>query len=180
MEEFGINPFTNDLDKLKDINSIKDIPKFTTNPFTKDFKFSKIMHYAKKDKAKVMVEDVVITNKDIKKDNLVFAEKLYKDNTPFTKMFLDIPLQVKDTKATTFKLFFHILLKRMNLNADVIIINPQYICEELDMSLTTVYNSIIDLVKAGIIVRHNEDNLYWINPHCIFRGDRKKIRLNKW
>lgn len=183
-----ITPITDDsvnfhsLGLDKDIKSIKDCKEFKLNPFTYNFTYDKKVHYSKSEFATLKVGDETVDNAKLKKEgsNIVLAEKLYRDTMPFSKTYLSDALDIKSLSGGTCKLFIYIIFQRLKLNVDFIVLNPKVLSEELELSTTTIYTSIVHLIKLGFIARQqDEDTLYWINPHKIFRGDRKKIRFIK-
>lgn len=174
------NPF-DILDEVIDysvVKSIKDLPKFKDNPFIKDFKYHKKKYYDKVNNVNITINNKLITDEDLKKHNLILAQKLYKDNEPFTKVFFNEITNIDKISPSGCKLFLHIIYTKLNINMDFIILNPQVLVTKLNMSIPSIYNAILDLCKEYILIKHIESNLYWINPHIIFRGDRKKIRFN--
>lgn len=182
MEQFGITTETSsEIYEVKDIKSIKDIPSFSHNPFTEDFTLKTKTHLTKALDAKVHVGEEYITNKTIKSTGYVFAEKIYKDNEPFCRIFAHQTfMDIKNLSPATCKLLLHIMYNLTNFNLDYVIINPKLSSNELDVSLPTIYNGIVELSKNYVITKKkDEDNIYWLNPYVMFRGDRKKIRFRR-
>lgn len=181
--EFGIKggEEVTDLTGLKDVKSIKDIPSFDYNPFTDNFKYSKKKYYEKLDNVELKVQETIITSKMLAKENMILAEKLYRDNEPFCKVFTRQEIfDVELLNPHTCKILLYLMYENSNLNIDFIIINIKTFSDKLGMSVTTVYSSIVELVNNLILVRKtNEDTIYWINPYIFFKGDRKKIKFRK-
>lgn len=173
--QFNLN---NEVLDFRHITNIKDMPDFEVNPFTKDFKYKKKPYYDKIDNISIKIGDKEITNQDFKEHNIVLAEKLYKDNEPFCKFFFNTDLDITNLNPSACKLLIHIMSSKLNINMDFIFINSRTITKELNMSINTIYNGILNLLQYNIIMKRKDANMYWINPHIIFRGDRKKIRFN--
>lgn len=169
---------SNEVLDYRHIVSIKDMPTFESNPFTKDFKYKKKQYYDKIDNISIKIGDKELTNADFKEHNVVLAEKLYKDNEPFCKFFFNTDLDITNLNPSACKLLIYIMSSKLNINMDFIFINSRNITKELDMSINTIYSGILNLLQYNIIMKRTDANMYWINPHVIFRGDRKKIRFN--
>ena len=180
--ELGINKESiTPLYDVSIINSIKDIPSFDYNPFTIGFDISQRRILSKAEDAEIKVGGETITNKELKPAKLVFAEKIYRDNEPFSRIFNNQSyIDVRKLTPNTCKLLLHIITDLCNYNLDYVILNPKICAKRLDISVPTIYNSITELCKTYSIVRKSdEDTIYWINPYIFFRGDRKKIRFRK-
>lgn len=186
MKQFERTTQNIDLDKLRELNSFKDMVKYKTNPFTKDFEYNKKVYYDKvadriENSTPIEEETKERVNNFLEDKELILAKELYKDTTNFCKLFIDQKiLDINNLNGNDSKLFLYILFTTLNANVDFIILNPKVLSEKLNMSINTIYSCIVNLNKNLVITQKEDDNvIYWINPYIFFRGDRKKIRFRK-
>lgn len=173
--EYQINS-VEDLSYLATIKTIKDIRFYDYNPFTRGFKYSRKKYFKRQEMDKAIPDEV---NQFVKEEDLILVKELYKDIEPFCKLFINQEFfDVGELKPHTCKVFLYIVSKQTNLNMDFVIINSKSYAEKLNMSINTIYDAIVELARAGIIVRKTDENsIFWINPYVIFKGDRKKIKF---
>lgn len=178
-ENFGeIIDIVKDLSDSRSIENVKTAPEFEKNPFMENFTLRKKKYYEKSDKVSITVGKTEVSNKDFKNDEVVLATKLYKDTEPFSRIFLTADIDIIKMKGITCKLLLYIAYSKLNVNVDWIIINPNSLCKHFSISLPTMNSAILELIQEGIIAKKNEENIYWFNPHVVFRGDRKKIKYS--
>lgn len=63
------------------------------------------------------------------------------------------------------------IMVSLSKDKDYIHINPKDVCEEMDISRTTLYVGIGQLIEFGMIEKKDVKH-YWINPIYLFNGDR--------
>lgn len=153
----------------------------------KDFSMNKENPFAKQVIANMgeclVVKSVRGANKDesailkaVDKDmnvlgNTAFIRNKTVDTEMFTKFFLSNFQAFFDLKPASMKVFKFILIN-LRPNSDEILF-----CMEDCMKLTglckvTIYRALAELCNAEIIARGWNEIQYYINPMCVFNGDR--------
>jgi len=71
------------------------------------------------------------------------------------------------------KIFNYILFHLGKEKEDIKLYQPK-VCEEIKISRKSYYTAIKELCTAGVIISKPGNNMYWINIHIIFNGNRAK------
>lgn len=66
------------------------------------------------------------------------------------------------------------IIHNLKENEDIIDINPTKLCTVLNISRTSIYNGIQQLIDISLLCKKFKSE-YWVNPLYIFRGDRLKF-----
>lgn len=168
------------------INNSKIIPKMKPvklsdfelnkeNPFAKQALVnignaivSKSVKTANKDEAAVL--KAVDNNGEIL-GNSVFIRSKSVDSETFAKFFIDGFKAFFDLKPTSIKVF-KFILSRLQPNRDDFMFFLEDCIRETGCGRTSVFRALGDLCRAGIIARGRTEEQYYINPMCVFNGDR--------
>lgn len=63
-------------------------------------------------------------------------------------------------------------------NEDTIDLPSKKLCNDMGISIATYYRGIRELIDIAVITK-KEKQIYWINPHYVFKGDRIKFYADK-
>lgn len=66
------------------------------------------------------------------------------------------------------------IIYNIQFDEDTIDLNIIKICKEMNISKSTYYRGIDELRDISLLTKR-EKQIYWINPHFIFKGDRIKF-----
>lgn len=101
----------------------------------------------------------------------VFIRNKTIDNEQFTKFFLAGFKAFFDLKPASLKVFGFIL-EQLKPNRDEFMFFLEDCIEMTGYSKMTIYRSLGELCSAQIIARGRTEEQYYINPLCVFNGDR--------
>jgi hypothetical protein len=157
--------------------------RFPTNPFLDfvEIRNKDKMIFAKTDSqalntktGELMGQQVVATFKKV-------------DASKFVKIFTDKISHILDLSKAGHKMLIIILshIQSTAVNEDAFMlsfVDAQQIAEKLtiekqkpSLSKMTFNRGVRDIIKHGLIARHYNQNMYFINPAIIYNGDRNKI-----
>lgn len=169
------------------LNQNKEIPntgtRFPTNPF---LDFVEIKNKDKMIFAKTDSQALNTTTGEIMGQQLVATFKKV-DTSKFVKIFTDKISHILNLSKAGHKMLIIILshIQATAINEDTFILSftdAQLVAKKLNMkkqkpfiSKTTFDRGIRDIIKHGLIARHYNQNMYFINPAIIYNGDRNKI-----
>jgi hypothetical protein len=169
------------------LNTTKEIintgMRFPSNPF---LDFVELKHKDKMIFAKTDSQALNTKTGEIMGQQLVATFKKV-DTSKFVKIFTDKISHILNLSKAGHKMLIIILshIQATAINEDTFIMSftdAQFVAEKLDMkkqkpfiSKTTFDRGIRDIIKHGLIARHYNQNMYFINPAIIYNGDRNKI-----
>lgn len=70
------------------------------------------------------------------------------------------------------------IIYNIKFNEDVIDLDINTVCKGINTGKTSYYRGINELKDISLLVK-KEKQIYWINPHYIFKGDRIKFYADK-
>ena len=107
-----------------------------------------------------------------------YAEMEYDSHTKVYTSVID--RQIINNLSPKAKDLYLFLIYSLNTGKDYFWFNKQRYMEELSIkSATTVYNSLTELIRYGIICYTIHKDVYWINPGFLYAGNRiKKYKNN--
>ncbi len=152
--------------------------RFPENPFLDylEIKEKDKMIFAKTDSqavnkktGEIMGQQIVATFKKV-------------DAQQFVKIFTDKISHILELTKAGHKLLILVLshIQATAMNSDMFFLSladAQKIAAQINIPLSrmTFERGIQDLIKNGLIARHYNQNMYFINPAIIYNGDRTKI-----
>ncbi len=142
------------------------------NPFIKDV----AVHIQSSHRRKIVGskwQDVMDTDTgELSKQKItVFGEKKQVDKQSYMKLFIGEIKRFFDLSKTSMKLLEYIM-DNIRWNKDKICMHQPTIMDDMKISRTTCYRSMIQLLDAGIIAKADTDGCYYVNPTVVFKGDR--------
>jgi hypothetical protein len=103
--------------------------------------------------------------------NSVFIRNKTVDTEEFTKFFLSGFKSFFDLKPASLKVF-KFILKQLKPNRDDFYFFVEDCITDTGYSQASVFRALGELCKAKIIARGRTEEQYYINPMCVFNGDR--------
>lgn len=103
----------------------------------------------------------------------VDADRFVKLYTQNLKMFFDV-------RPSTQKVLQSVIAALQESPNEDSIYLPWFVCEDysilndLKVSRTSFHNAMRELIEKKFLAESEEPNRYWVNPHLIFNGNRKK------
>lgn len=152
--------------------------RFPTNPFL-DY-----LEINDKNKMIFAQTNTTVTNLDTGEiiGQQVIAKFKKVDAGQFVKIFTDRISTILDLSKAGHKLLTIILhiIQKQAMNSDILVMSYKDVeLEALNfntsMTKRTYDRAISDIIKNGILARHYNTNMYFINPAIIYNGDRRKI-----
>lgn len=147
------------------------------NPFIDDME----IHVKKiKRKDKIIKDGHVDPNTGVIADTFIEGDDIYVDTTPF----------IKSLKTEATKKLYGLskssssLLKYIELNLgadeDLIVLDPKVIAKsDIEaLGIASIYKALKDLTERRLILETEISGLYYVNPSCIFNGNRIKLKRN--
>ena len=155
--------------------SLKDFEMNRENPFAKqalvnigNALISKTIKGSNKDESAIL--------KAVNSDgqilgNSVFVRNKTVDSENFAKFFIAGFKAFFDLKPASIKVF-KFILEQLKPNSDEFMFFIEDCCESTGYCKMTVYRALGELCSAEIIARGRSELQYYINPMCVFNGDR--------
>lgn len=103
--------------------------------------------------------------------NSVFIRNKTVDTESFTKFFLAGFKAFFDLKPASLKVFGFIL-EQLKPNQDEFLFFVEDCIKETGYSQASVFRALGELCSANIIARGRSELQYYVNPMCVFNGDR--------
>ena len=158
------------LEKLSDFSLNKE------NPFLKDSLEIINQNIVKKYKSDTKTgEKAILKAYDENTGEMLghtqFIRQIEVDEDKFAKLYLSQFSAFWELKKSSIKVFGYIL-ERLTPNKDEFLIIVDECMESLNMSKSSVYRGLTQLVKENIIARGRADKVYFINPMVAFNGSR--------
>ncbi len=164
--------------------SVLDIVKRDTNPFVEHLKINERITFKRFKRGEAVITDKVqdiqqITelteeNKRLGNLDLGIGKLKTKQTASFVLLYVDKNLHYKNFTGITFRILFYILYEKLSLGSDYIIMDANELVAQLNISKSSAYTSILELVNADILDKRNDYN-WWINPNYFYRGNRLSI-----
>lgn len=134
------------------------------------------IHIEETQRRKVMgtsYQDVVVqeTGETTKQKISIFGEKKKVDKQQYMKLFLGQIKKFFELSKTSMKLLDYIM-EQIRYNKDRICLHQPTVMDELKISRTTCYRSIVQLLDAQIIAKADTEGCFFVNPTVVFKGDR--------
>lgn len=172
----------------KKIEGIRNIVKCTENPFLK-LKDGIIKIDQERRQILAGTTKNILVNSETGATEGITLLARYKevDTTQFVKLFINQVSLFYDLSKAGIRVFSYVL-QCMQINKDEIHINIPKLMESCGYKTKVqAYKGLAELVKSQIIAQTIESNIWYINPHVVFNGDRvmfiteyrKKERSNK-
>ena len=159
---------------------IREIEKHKQNPFVDTL-------VIKKGKSTVIAgstNKIMVDNDTGEVEGITLVHR-YKevDKENFIKLYLGEVRNLFELSRTGIKAFTYVL-SCLRINDDEIYINIAEMCTYCDWTTTTqAYRGLGELIHNKIIAPSKRTNIWFINPHVIFNGNRiafvKEYKLNK-
>lgn len=175
MSKFGIKG---------EYQSILEIEKKDKNPFLIDLKVTDkvtIKRFKQDEAVKTdkitsydRIRELTNQNKDLGKEDLTIAKMKKKQSSPFIFLYTDTRINYKRLSGTSLKVILYIIYEKLTFGVDYIIMNPDDLVTNVEISKSSSYNSIIELTNHKIIDKR-EDCIWWINPNYFYTGNRLLI-----
>jgi hypothetical protein len=169
MEPFGIKKEEDETISKEDLSafiSIKDFKKYEDNPFYREMVLKSKKTYS------------IEKEFTIKKENFILGKlKSKKEISHFTKVY-KTDSNIGDLTPTAAKLLLYIIYEKLSYNFSAFYLNIGDIQNNVKIaSKETIYNCLVELLKEKYIAKHDESNIYWINPTKCYKGDRINITM---
>lgn len=103
--------------------------------------------------------------------NSVFIRNKTVDSESFAKFFIAGFKAFFDLKPTSIKVF-KFILEQLRPNRDDFLFFMDDCIKETGCSQASIFRALGDLCRAEIIARGRTEEQYYINPMCVFNGDR--------
>ena len=101
-----------------------------------------------------------------------FVRQVEVDDELFVKIYLKNFKSFFDLSTSAFRVFGY-LIQNLVAGKDVVLFDLESAKEYTKYnSKSTIYIGLTELLKAGIIARGWSDSIYFINPMCLFNGNR--------
>lgn len=126
-------------------------------------------------------ETIVIDDKtgEVIDSTLKRTQVSYDKEPDYVKLYLNDIIRLKDLPPSTSKVLY-LIVKHMGYKNIFQAYKPikKIMCDELDMPITTLNSTIINLKKAGILIPMAEygRGLYLVDPNLFARGSWNKIK----
>lgn len=165
---FGITEENNknciDNTELENLTSIKEVKRYDLNPFISELLLTEILIYKKE---KTFKDEGI---------NFLLAKEIGKrDKAKFIRLF-EFNLDLTKLKGNSAKLLLYILYHKINYDVSILYLPSTEITQNVGISnISSINESIIELIKLKYIAKQIENNWYWINPSKFYKGDRKRI-----
>lgn len=106
--------------------------------------------------------------------NAIYQRKVV-DSERFAKIYLDGVARTFGLTKTAQRVF-QIILQTCEKDTDRIYLNFM-VATKLDDALQerTYHRGLLELLKAGFLAYSDLPNMFWINPHLFFNGDRVRF-----
>lgn len=104
-----------------------------------------------------------------------FMRQIEVDEDKFTKLYLGQFQLFFDLTTAGIRVFGYIMTCMKPKNDMVYFDRDDCIAYTKYKSVESVYRGLTELLKAGIIARGKNDNIYFINPLIIWNGDRVRF-----
>ena len=109
--------------------------------------------------------------------NIAFGKRITVDKTNFLKFYADgvkMFLGLKNPGIKVFMYIYDLLMENKNFQTDKIELIYELLNAEVQqqISRSTFYRGIKELISANFLAPSYIDGLYWINCDYVFRGDR--------
>ena len=164
----------------------KKIPKNTECPFITKIKFKeykKLVELASlKDKKEVYElhkkqnEDGLGIGNNVTIEELVLADKKTFEGT-FIKFYQTEFIASLNTYAL--KIFVYIT-KVIGINDNKVTLDIPTVSVRCSIDEPRkIYDGLQELISKNVIAKHRNDNEYYVNPACIFRGGDRRVLLTK-
>ena len=164
------------MNKQKPIKrKLSDFEMNSENPFAKqalvnigNALVSKSVKTSNKDESAVLK---AIDNNGEILGNSVFIRSKTVDSENFAKFFIAGFKAFFDLKPTSIKVF-KFILGQLKPNRDDFLFFIEDCIEETGCSQASIFRALGELCRAEIIARGRTEEQYYINPMCVFNGDR--------
>lgn len=145
------------------------------NPFAKEA-LSTVGQHLEIRKVKTSNKDEAAILKGVNGDgeilgNTVFMREKTIDTEEFAKFFLSGFKAFFDLKPVSIKVF-KFILSQLKPNSDEFLFFLEDCMEVTKYGKTSIYSALADLCNHEIIARGRTEEQYYINPMCVFNGDR--------
>ena len=101
-----------------------------------------------------------------------FVRQVEVDEDQFVKIYLKNFKSFFDLSTSAFRVFGY-LVKNLVPGKDMVLFDLESAKEYTKYnSKSTIYIGLTELLRAGIIARGWSDSIYFINPMCLFNGNR--------
>ena len=130
---------------------------------------------------KVLVNNVKIAGQwSVDKDGDMLPVMMELEKVPFSKVFLDSERRnMMVSLSPRAKDLLLWVIYECEPNEDWIWINKTRYMSETGVSAHNTYiGAVNELIRHGFIIRTTITNVYWINPHYFFNGNRVKCFPN--
>ena len=109
--------------------------------------------------------------------NIAFGKRITVDKTNFLKFYADgvkMFLGLKNPGVKVFMFIYDLLMENKNFQTDKIELIYELLSGEAQqqISRSTFYRGIRELIRANFLAPSYIDGLYWLNCDYVFRGDR--------
>lgn len=160
-------------DQEEQLPTLREQPKHRENPFIVD------LFIKKSDRRKKIVASGIKYNAidlgtgevmpDMTAQQIVFEEV---DTEEFTKVYDSFLQTLFDLTPRAYKMMRY-FMGALKFGEHQVVYNPREAMEVTGYnSKQTVVTALAELVAKGVIARSEMQNIYFINPKCMFKGDR--------
>lgn len=157
--------------KKNELISLKDVEGNETNPFVVELKG----HMYLQPKANTIIAKgqsiVDTTTGEIIREGVLIGKRKIVDKSQFAKIYASEIAVLYDLSKSAKNVFLH-LSKVMDYDNKAIF---DYKKEYAKLGYKTEYSTLMglrELITRGIIAKHLVDNIYWLNPTIICKGER--------
>lgn len=166
--------------KLNAEGRLSSFPQNTENPFLKQAVQEVDKHVVHKWKNtagsdKKAISLVVDPDSGEVMGQTTFMRQIEVDEDKFTKLYLGQFQLFFDLTTAGIRVFGYIMTCMKPKNDMVYFDRDDCIAYTKYKSVESVYRGLTELLKAGIIARGKNDNIYFINPLIIWNGDRARF-----
>lgn len=161
--------------KIKKNIGVSSFEKYNENPFIEkaiekieENKISK-RRFVKGNRG---VEQSIVNREGEVTGHTAFLQYIEVDEDKFAKLYLSQFSAFWDLSNSAMRVFSY-FLTQLRPNNDMLIFNIEEALEHTKYkSKQPIYNGLVSLLENEIIARGWSDNVYFINPMCVFNGNR--------
>ena len=166
--------------KLNTEGRLSSFPQNTENPFLKQAVQEVDKHVVHKWKNtagsdKKAISLVVDPDSGQVIGQTTFMRQIEVDEDKFTKLYLTQFRSFFDLTTAGIRVFGYIMTCMKPKNDMVYFDRDDCIAYTNYKSVESIYRGLTELLKAGIIARGKNDNIYFVNPLIIWNGDRARF-----
>jgi len=147
------------------------------NPFIDEMEIN-VRKIKRKDKR--IKDGHVDPNTGLVADTFIEGDDIYVDTTPFIKSLkTEATKELYGLSKSSSSLLKYIELN-LGADEDLIVLDPKVIAKSNieALKIASIYKALKDLTERKLILETEIAGMYYINPSCIFNGNRIKLKRN--